>query len=121
MHRIAVVVLAVGLSFATPGSAHAQGTKAKAKSPPALTQAQLQEKAKIKESDAEATAIKEVPGGTVSKHMLAEKKGKVVYQFTISVAGKPGSDRVDVDAATGTMLSHTHKAPTTAATKKPGG
>jgi uncharacterized membrane protein YkoI len=81
----------------------------------------LQKEAKIKYVDASATALKEVPGGKVSKHKLDQKKGKVVYAFTIKVAGKAGSDKVDVDATTGEMVSHTHSAPIgrAATAKKP--
>lgn len=117
MTRVRIALLAFAVVFSIPAAAMAQGTTKPAASTPAPeTQAQLQKEAKIKLFDADATARKEVAGGTVSKQELARKKGKLVYAFTIKVKGKSGSEKVDVDATTGEMVSHTHKAATTTKT-----
>ena len=117
MTHIRIALLAFAVALSAPVAVMAQGTTktATAKAAPE-TQAQLQKEATIKLADASVTALKEVPGGTTSKQVLARKKGKVVYVFTINVKGKPGSEKVDVDATTGEMVSHTHKAPAAAKT-----
>lgn len=107
--RIALLAFAVALSAPVAVMAQATTKTATAKAAPE-TQAQLQKEATIKLADASVTALKEVPGGTTSKQVLARKKGKVVYAFTINVKGKPGSEKVDIDATSGEMVSHTHKA-----------
>ncbi len=120
MTRLRLAILALALAGGLPAIAAAQKTaKTSAAATPPETQAQLQKEAKISLTAASATALKEVPGGKQTKEELARKKGKVVYAFTLTVAGKPGTEKVDIDATTGTLVSHTHKDAT--ATKKPAG
>jgi uncharacterized membrane protein YkoI len=117
--RLRLAILAVALTGGLPAIAAAQKTaKTAAATPPPETQAQLQQEAKITLATASATALKEVPGGKQTKEELARKKGKVVYAFTLTIAGKPGTEKVDIDASTGALVSHTHKDATS--TKKPG-
>ena len=118
MTRLRLAILALALTGGLPAIAAAQKTaKTTTATTPPETQAQLQKEAKITLADASATAMKEVAGGHQTKEVLARKKGKVVYAFTYTVTGKPGSEKVDIDATTGTLVSHTHKDATAA--KKP--
>src|SRR3989440_7595214 len=54
------------------------------------TQADLQKEAKIAEADARATALKEVPNGSVKSEELEREKGKLIYSYDITVPGKSG-------------------------------
>ena len=118
MTRLHRTIVTLALVAGLPAIATAQkASKASATKPPE-TQAQLQKEAKVSLGTASATALKEVPGGHQTKEVLARKKGKVVYVFTYTVAGKTGTDHVDIDASSGALVSHTHKAASTAP-KKP--
>ncbi len=76
------------------------------------SQAALQKEAKIPLADATATAKKEVPTGKVTAHELEREKGKLIYSFDITIAGKSGIEEVAVDAMTGAMIEHAHETPT---------
>jgi uncharacterized membrane protein YkoI len=73
------------------------------------TQAALQKEAKIAESDARATALKEVPNGTVKSEELEREKGKLIYSYDISVAGKSGIEEVNVNAMDGSVVGKVHE------------
>ena len=73
------------------------------------TQADLQKEAKISEADARATALKEVPNGTVKSEELEREKGKLVYSYDISVAGKSGVEEVTVSAIDGSVVNKMHE------------
>jgi len=73
------------------------------------TQADLQKEAKISESDARATALKEVPNGTVKSEELEREKGKLVYSYDISVPGKSGVEEVNVSAIDGSVVNKLHE------------
>jgi uncharacterized membrane protein YkoI len=75
------------------------------------SQAALQREAKISEADARATALKEVPNGTVKSSELEREKGKLIYSFDIVVAGKTGVDEVNVDAMDGSVVGKQHETP----------
>jgi uncharacterized membrane protein YkoI len=78
------------------------------------TQADLQKEAKISEADARATALKQVPNGTVKSEELEREKGKLIYSYDISVAGKTGVDEVNVNAIDGSVVGKvTHESPKT--------
>ena len=72
-------------------------------------QAALAKVAKVAEPAARATALKAVPGGTVSKMELENEDEVLVYSYDITVAGKDGIDAVKVDAKTGKMISQKHE------------
>ncbi|MFN2636104.1 MAG: PepSY domain-containing protein [Gemmatimonadaceae bacterium] len=74
-------------------------------------QADLQKEAKITEAAARATALKEVPNGTVKAVELEREHGKLIYSYDISVAGKTGIDEVAVNAIDGSVVSHGHETP----------
>lgn len=75
------------------------------------TMAQLKAEAKITEKAARATAIAQVPGGTVKSGELEREGGKLLYSFDIASKGKAGIDEVQIDAITGTVLSNKHETP----------
>ena len=88
-----------------------QTTKPHAKAKKAETQAALQKEAKISEATARATALKEVPNGTVKSSELEREGGKLIYSYDITVAGKTGIDEVNVNAIDGTVVAKQHETP----------
>lgn len=77
------------------------------------SQAALQKEAKISEETARATALKEVPNGTVKSSELEREKGKLIYSYDITVPGKTGIDEVNVNALTGAVVAKSHESPKT--------
>lgn len=77
------------------------------------SQADLQKEAKISEETARATALKQVPNGTVKSSELEREKGKLIYSYDITVPGKTGIEEVNVDAKTGAVVSKSHESPKT--------
>jgi uncharacterized membrane protein YkoI len=117
-------VIALAFAAATiAGTAGAQATstyKAGAKSTVAKrhrtvkqeeSPAALQKEAKISEAAARATALKEVPTGTVKKYELEREGGKLIYSYDISVPGKTGIEEVAVNAIDGSIVAHEHETP----------
>jgi uncharacterized membrane protein YkoI len=117
-------VIALAFAAATiAGTAGAQATstyKAGAKSTAAKrhrvvkqeeSSAALQKEAKISEATARATALKEVPTGTVNKYELEREGGKLIYSYDISVPGKTGIEEVAVNAIDGSIVAHEHETP----------
>lgn len=102
------IALAVVLPVAMLAQAPAKTTTPK---PKKETQAQLQKEATVTLADAEATALKEVPGGKLAGHELEREKGKLIYSFDIKVAGKSGTDEVNIDALTGALVDKSHESP----------
>jgi uncharacterized membrane protein YkoI len=79
----------------------------------AESQATLQKEAKISEATARATALKEVPNGSVKSSELERENGKLIYSFDITVPGKTGIDEVNVDAIDGSVIAKQHETPKT--------
>ncbi len=77
----------------------------------AESQAALQKEAKISEETARATALKEVPNGTVKSSELEREHGKLIYSFDINVPGKTGIEEVNVNAIDGSVVAHEHETP----------
>jgi uncharacterized membrane protein YkoI len=73
--------------------------------------AKLRAEAKVNEAAARATALKEVPSGTIRSGELEREHGKLIYSFDIKVAGKSGIEEVNVDAITGAVVAHEHETP----------
>jgi uncharacterized membrane protein YkoI len=91
-----------------------QGTHHKAKAAKTETEespAALQKEAKISEAAARATALKEVPNGSVKKYELERENGKLIYSYDISVPGKTGIEEVAVNAIDGSVVAHEHETP----------
>jgi len=112
-HLLAAAVVAVG-SFTVAAVAHAQG--AKPASHAAMTThvsgaAKLKAEAKVKEADAVAIAMKEVPNGKIQSGEIERENGKLIYSFDMKVPGKSGIEEVNVDAMTGGLVAHEHETP----------
>jgi uncharacterized membrane protein YkoI len=75
------------------------------------SQASLQKEAKISEATARATALKEVPNGTVKSEEIERENGKLIYSYDITVPGKSGIDEVNVNALTGAVVAKSHEGP----------
>ncbi len=74
-------------------------------------QAALAAEAKVAEADARATALKEVPGATVTTFELEKENGKLIYSYDLKVAGEEGIEEVQIDGVTGAIVSHVHESP----------
>jgi len=123
-----VIAVAVAIA-ATTTVAGAQGTTYKSTAKPATqasttakrhkrakkatSQAELQKEAKISEATARATALKEVPNGTVKSSELERENGKLIYSYDITVPGKTGIDEVNVNAIDGSIVAKQHESPKT--------
>jgi len=77
------------------------------------SQSALQKEAKISEETARATALKEVPNGTVKSSELERENGKLIYSYDITVPGKSGVEEVNVNAKTGAVVGKSHESPKT--------
>jgi uncharacterized membrane protein YkoI len=120
-------VIAIGVALvATASVAGAQASKTSSKSTvqttathkagtarrhvkKAETQEQLQAEAKISLETARATALKEVPNGTVKSSELEREHGKLIYSFDINVPGKTGIEEIAVNAIDGSVVSRAHE------------
>jgi uncharacterized membrane protein YkoI len=75
------------------------------------TQAALQREAKIPEATARATALREVPNGTIKASELEREHGTLIYSFDISVPGKTGVEEIAVSALDGSVVAREHETP----------
>ena len=110
-HLLAAAIVAVG-SFTVAAAAHAQAAKPAHHA--AMTthisgDAKLKAEAKVKEADAIAVAMKEVPKGKIKSGEIERENGKLIYSFDMTVPGKNGTEEVNVDAMTGEMVKHEHE------------
>lgn len=128
MFKVIVVAVAIAATTAVAGAQATSTSKAAVKSATQAststtkrhrrtvkreTQADLQKEAKISEADARATALKQVPNGTVKSEELEREKGKLIYSYDISVPGKTGIDEVNVNAIDGSVVGKSHESPKT--------
>ena len=111
------IALAVAIA-ATAGVAGAQATGTKtttAKGRHSVekgeSQAALQQEAKISEATARATALREVPNGTIKSSELEREHGTLIYSFDIVVPSKTGIEEVAVSALNGSIVAHEHETP----------
>jgi uncharacterized membrane protein YkoI len=98
-------------STAKPATQTSTTAKRHTKVKKAETQAALQKEAKISEATARATALKEVPSGTVKSSELERENGKLIYSYDITVPGKTGIDEVNVNAMDGSVVAKQHENP----------
>ena len=77
------------------------------------SQEALQKEAKITEAAARATALQQVPNGTVKSNELEREHGKLIYSYDITVPGKTGIEEVNVNAIDGTVVAKQHESPKT--------
>jgi uncharacterized membrane protein YkoI len=75
------------------------------------SQATLQAEAKVSEATARATALAQVPNGTVKSSELEREKGKLIYSYDITVPGKTGIEEVNVNAIDGSVVGKEHETP----------
>lgn len=119
-----VIALAVAIAAATSvAGAQATGTMSKstvktgtaAKHHKTMkkeeSQAALQKEAKISEATARATALSQVPNGTVKSSELEREHGKLIYSYDITVPGKSGIEEVNVNAIDGSVVAREHEGP----------
>lgn len=80
---------------------------------PRLSKAEraLRAQAKVTEDAARATALAAVPNSAVKSVELEKEKGKLIWSFDLTVAGKKGVEEVQVDAITGQIVSREHETP----------
>jgi uncharacterized membrane protein YkoI len=68
-------------------------------------EANLQAQAKVSQADAQATALAQVPNGTVKDSELEKEKGKLIWSFDIAIPDSKDIKEVAVDAISGKVLS----------------
>src|SRR5258705_12432761 len=108
-HLLVATVVAVGsFAFATTSSAQA---KHAAPTVHVKGDAKLKAEAKVSESDAIATAMREVPNGNIESGELEREGGKLIYSFDIRVPNKSGIEEANVDAMTGGLVANEHETP----------
>jgi uncharacterized membrane protein YkoI len=78
----------------------------------------LAAKAKVTCADAQQTALARVPKAKVKSAEIEEEGGRLVYSFDLKQPGKKGIEEVQVDAATGAVVSVEHEGPAAEAAEK---
>ena len=112
---IAATTTVVGAQGTTYQSTAKPATQASTTAKPhkrmkkAESQAALLKEAKIAEADARATALKEVPNGSVKSEEIEREHGKLIYSYDITVPGKSGIQEVNVNAIDGTVVAKEHE------------
>lgn len=113
---------AIALAAAIAATAGVAGAQATGSAKPTTTrqhrpaekersQAALQQEARITEATARATALREVPNGTIKSSELEREHGKLIYSFDIAVPGRSGIEEVAVNAIDGSIVAHEHETP----------
>lgn len=69
------------------------------------TRDSLRAQAKISEAEAGKIALEKVPGGTIKETELEKEKGTLGWSFEIATPGNKDITEVEVDAATGAIVS----------------
>lgn len=125
--RNLLIALAAG-SLATAGFAATPQTQAtttttqttttQQTAPKSDVPAALAKKAKVSLDAARATALAEVPNGTVKSEELEREHGKLIYSFDIEVPGKTGVEEVNVNAIDGKVVNKKHESAKTESREK---
>ena len=71
----------------------------------AAKQAKLMAQAKVSQSDAQATALAQVPNGTVKEAEIEKEHGKLIWSFDIATPETKDITEVNVDAINGSVVS----------------
>ena len=79
------------------GTAHHQNKEAK--------QAKLMAEAKVSKETAEQTALAKVPNGTIKEAEIEKEHGKLIWSFDVTTPDTKDITEVNVDAATGDVVS----------------
>lgn len=69
----------------------------------------LAKQAKVTETAAAAVAQKRIPTGKISGVELERENGKLMYSYDLKVAGKSGTEEVNVNAITGKIIAVEHE------------
>ena len=93
----------IALAAASAGAQQAPAAKI------SKEEAALRATAKVGEDSARAIALKAVPGAKVKSVEIEKEKGKLIWSFDLTVAGKKGIDEVNVDAMTGKIVGREHE------------
>lgn len=122
MYKVIALALAIAATTTVAGAQSTSASKAAVKQTASMsttkrhrravkkeTQADLQKEAKISEADARATALQQVPNGTVKSEELEREKGKLIYSYDISVPGKSGVEEVNINAIDGSFVGKMHE------------
>jgi len=75
--------------------------------------AALAKQARVDEATAAAAARASMPNGTIRSVELEREKGRLIYSYDFTVAGKKGVEEVNVDAATGKVIATEHESAAT--------
>jgi uncharacterized membrane protein YkoI len=75
------------------------------------SQATLMKEAKVSEATARATALAQVPNGSVKSSEIERENGKLIYSYDITVPGKTGIEEVNVNAIDGSVVGREHETP----------
>jgi len=81
-------------------------------------QAKLAAQAKITKAEAAATALAQVPNGTVKEAEIEKEHGKLIWSFDVAVPGSKDIKEVAVDAITGKVVSVETETPVQQAKEK---
>lgn len=76
-----------------------------------LLQGSVQARSTITREQAETTALKLVPGGSIVSGNLERGKGRLVWWFDVSIPGSENVKAIQVDAYTGAVVSNTIESP----------
>ena len=68
-------------------------------------QAKWMAEAEVSQADAQATALAQVPNGTVKESELEKEHGKLIWSFDIATPGTTDIKEVNIDALTGKVLA----------------
>jgi uncharacterized membrane protein YkoI len=71
----------------------------------APNESELMKEATISKSQAEKSALGEVPHGVIKSEELEREHGKLIWSFDISTSGTKNTTEVQVDAKTGKIVS----------------
>src|SRR5215472_9561846 len=91
------MVLAAVLLAGCASEEHGESKEAK--------QSKYMSEAKVSQADAQATALAQVPNGTVKESELEKEHGKLIWSFDIATSGTKDITEVNVDAINGTVVS----------------
>ena len=91
------MVLAAVLLAGCASEEHGESKEAK--------QSKYMSQAKVSQADAQATALAQVPNGTVKESELEKEHGKLIWSFDIATPSTTDITEINVDAITGQVVS----------------
>lgn len=70
----------------------------------------LAEHARITDANARVIALQRVRGGRIVEAELEEEDGRLLYEYEIRVADRPGVVKAEIDARNGSVVRERHQA-----------